>query len=221
MTYDETVVAIFTKAPIPGNVKSRLAADIGDQAAATLYRYCAEHIIWNVRHSGLDNVVFIDLAETLPAFHDWVGGALAVQTGDSLGERMQNAVSEMVGHGYERVIIVGTDVPFLGPEIIREAATLLMTHDVVIGPAFDGGYYLIGTNGVRPQLFQDITWSSSTVLEETLDVCAKYDWSVGELDPLRDVDTKSDLDEAMKEAPQGHEDFVRHCHLVLHHIVTG
>lgn len=221
MTYDETVVAIFTKAPIPGNVKSRLAADIGDQAAATLYRFCAEHIIWNVRHSGLDNVVFIDLPETLPAFHDWVGGALAVQTGETLGERMGNAVEEMVSHGYERVIIVGTDVPFLGPEIIKEAATLLMTHDVVIGPAFDGGYYLIGTNAVRPQLFQDITWSSSTVLEETLDVCAKYGWSVGELDPLRDVDTKNDLDEAMKEAPRGHEDFVRHCHLVLHHIVTG
>ena len=221
MTYDETVVAVFTKAPIPGNVKTRLAADIGDRAAATLYRYCAEHIIWNVRHSGLDTVVFIDLAETIPAFHDWVGGALAVQTGDTLGERMQNAVTELVGHGYERVMIVGTDVPFLSPEIVKEAATLLMTHDVVIGPAFDGGYYLIGTNGDRRQLFEDITWSSSTVFEETLDVCAKYGWSVAELDPLRDVDTKGDLDEAMKEAPQGHEDFVRHCHLVLHHEVTG
>ena len=221
MTYDETVVAIFTKAPIPGNVKSRLAADIGDQAAAMLYRYCAEHIIWNVRHAGLDSVVFIDLPETLPAFHDWVGGAISVQQGDGLGERMQNAVSEMTGHGYERVMIIGTDVPFLSPEIVKEAATLLLTHDVVVGPAFDGGYYLIGTNGDRPQLFEDITWSSSTVFEETLDVCAKYDWSVAELDPLRDVDTKADLEAAMKEAPQGHEDFLRHCHLVLHHTVTG
>jgi len=221
MTYDETVVAVFTKAPIPGNVKSRLAAAIGPEAAATLYRYCAEHIIWNVRHSGVDTVVAVDLPETLPAFHDWVGGVLAVQRGETLGERMQNTVAELTAHGYKRVIIVGTDVPFLGPEIIREAATLLMSNDVVIGPAFDGGYYLIGTNGERPELFQDITWSSSTVLEETLDVCAKYGWSVGELDPLRDVDTKSDLDAAMQEAPQGHEDFVRHCHLILHHTVTG
>jgi len=220
MTYDETVVAIFCKAPVPGYVKSRLSVDVGPETAAAVYRCCTEHVVWNVRHSGLDNVVFIDPPETMPAFHDWLGGLMAVQRGDDLGERMQNAVNELLLHRYERVIIVGTDVPFLEPELMHEAAMLLNDVDVVIGPAFDGGYYLIGMNGARPDLFRGITWSTPTVLEQTRAICRLQGWTMAELDPLRDIDTKQDLDAIFREAPPGHDDLLRRCHLALHHVQT-
>lgn len=221
MTYDETVIAIFCKAPIPGRVKTRLAADIGTAAATAIYRACAEHTVWSVRHAGLPTVVFMDRREAAPAFHDWLGGMLAVQEGDDLGARMENAVRELLDHGYKRVIIVGTDAPFVSEKVVHDAAVELMTHDVVIGPALDGGYYLIGTSEDRPQLFEGVEWSTDKVLQTTLDICENNDWSVAQLEPHRDIDTKADLDAILAEAPKGHDDFMRRCHLILHHEITG
>ena len=221
MTFDEIAVAVFCKAPVPGHVKTRLAQSIGAGSAASIYRACAEHCIWNTRHSGLDVVVFIDLPDSWPAFHDWIGGALAIQRGEDLGERMTNAVHELRSHGYESVIVVGTDMPFLSESIVHKAAEMLDTHDVVIGPAVDGGYYLIGMKGDKTALFDDITWSTDKVKQETLDHAKEHGWSVAQLDELRDIDTIEDLNIILEDPVPGHEDFIRKAHIILHHERTG
>lgn len=221
MTYDDTVVAIFCKSPIPGEVKTRLAASIGPEAATAIYRASAEHVIWNVRHGGLPTVVFIDREDALKAFHDWVGGQLAVQEGKDLGERMKNASDVLVRHGYQQMIIVGTDTPWIDADTIHQAVDILHKNDIVIGPALDGGYYLIGTKGHQPTLFEEISWSTTEVLQQTQERAFEEGLSVGLLDELRDIDTWDDLKAILDDSPAGHQDFVRRCHLILRHTITG
>jgi uncharacterized protein len=220
MTNDTTAIAVFCKAPIPGNVKSRLAVDIGPDAAASIYRYTAEHAVWTARHAGLPVVVFVDIEEALPSFHDWLGGVLVVQRGTGLGERMSNAVQQLKDMGYERAIVVGTDVPYLTSELIRDAAIRLLSHDIVLGPSHDGGYYLVGLQVDLTNIFQDIPWSTSTVLQRTMETADRLGYRVTTLPMLNDVDTASDLRSILEEDRSGFDDLLRRYRLVLHETIT-
>ena len=121
-----------------------------------------------------------------------------VQKGDDLGQRMQNALAEQHSKGYEAAVLIGSDCLEIEPRHLIAAFEALKTHDIVIGPANDGGYYLIGTTKPLPYLFEDIHWSSKTVLSETLSKIKANQASLYLLESLNDLDDYEDYRKAEK-----------------------
>lgn len=127
------------------------------------------------------------------------GVALIEQVGVDLGARMHQTIETMFSRGYRRTVLLGTDVPTLPLEYFKQALTLLDSHDLALGPALDGGYYLIGMNRSIPELFTNIPWSTDQVLKLTQDQAGQLGLKTALLQPWRDVDTRADL-EALIEA---------------------
>ena len=191
-----SALVVFLKHPRPGAVKTRLAAAIGPAAAAGLYRALAERVLEATTPAAGDyeRLVFFDPPESLPQMRDWLPGVrLLAQSGHDLGARMADAFARAFARGASRVAIVGTDVPGVSRATVGEALSALDTADVVIGPADDGGYYLIALRAPRPELFAGIEWSTPGVRGQTLARAAAGGLSVRELKQLRDVDTLEDL----------------------------
>ena len=192
------VLAIFLKEPRPGLVKSRLAAAVGPEAAASVYRVLAEEVVRRTapRRGEFDRVLVFDPPSAEASVGDWLGveaSLLLPQSSGDIGTRMERAFAELFARGARRVALVGTDVPALGREDVRDALESLDDHDVAIGPATDGGYYLIALKGPHPQLFEGIGWSGPEVLGDTLDRASRHDLSVRVLRTIGDVDTVEDL----------------------------
>ena len=184
------------KHPRPGEVKTRLASAIGPDAAAELYRALAERVLEATTPVAGDyeRLVFFDPPESLPQMRDWLPGVrLLAQSGHDLGARMADAFARAFARGASRVAIVGTDAPGVSRATVTEALTALDTADVVIGPADDGGYYLIALREPRPNLLAGIEWSTPGVRGQTLARAAAAGLSVRELKQRRDVDTLEDL----------------------------
>ena len=142
------VLAVFVKEPRPGTVKSRLAVAIGPEAAAGVYRAIAEEVMRRTapRRDEYDRVVVFDPPSAGAAIGEWLGlpaGALLPQSTGDIGARMERAFEDLFQRGARRVALVGTDVPALAFEDVLGALESLDEHDVVLGPATDGGYYLI------------------------------------------------------------------------------
>ena len=121
------------------------------------------------------------------------GARLLLQEGVDLGGRMFDAMHQAFSFGHQRVILIGTDLPSLTRAQVSQAVTQLGTHDLVLGPTLDGGYYLIAVSRPTPELFRGIAWSTATVLEETLQKAAAAGLSVALLPTLRDLDDLDDL----------------------------
>ena len=190
------VLAIFVKEPRPGAVKSRLAAALGAEAAAEVYRAIAEEVMRRTvpPRDEYDRIVAFDPPSARAAVGEWLGvtaGALLPQPAGDIGVRMERALDELFRHGARRVALVGTDVPALSYEDVRDALKSLDEHDVALGPATDGGYYLIAVKRPEPELFRGIAWSSGEVLAATLDRVARL--AVRVLRTIGDVDTVEDL----------------------------
>ncbi len=159
---------IFTRNPELGKVKTRLAATIGNKKALEIYTFLIAHTIEITHKISVDKYVFY--SEKI-AFHDaWENNVFRKkrQTGKNLGERMHHAFQELFTMGYEQVMIVGSDIYELSQRDIEEAFTALESHRFVIGPAQDGGYYLLGMKQFYSPLFQNKKWGSETVLQDTL-----------------------------------------------------
>lgn len=187
---------VFVKAPRPGAVKTRLAAVLGDEAAARLYRLLADEEIRRTapRAGEYDRVFFFTPQDARPEIERWLPGeTLEPQHGRDLGERMSRAFESAFAAGARRVAIIGSDVPAAGREHVMEALQSLDDHDVVLGPTHDGGYYLLALDRLRPALFQSIPWSTPSVLPATAERAGVLGLSVRMLDPLRDIDTIDDL----------------------------
>lgn len=187
---------VFVKAPRPGAVKTRLAAVLGDEAAAGLYRAIAEEEIRNAapRAGEYERTFFFTPDDARPEIESWLPGeTLEPQQGRDLGERMSRAFASAFAAGARRVAIIGTDVPDCGREHVMEALRSLDGHDVVLGPTHDGGYYLMALDRPRPALFQSIPWSTPSVLPATAERAGLLGFSVRMLDPLRDIDTLEDV----------------------------
>ncbi len=194
----DCMLAIFAKYPIPGDVKTRLAADIGDDAACALYRSCVEKILSTGREWAANSPHQIRLYATdeqYDRWHNWLGENITcrTQTGSDLGSRMHNALCEGLEEGFDRAICVGTDVPGLSTRILNHADEKLITGDAVVGPARDGGYYLIGIKQPAPQLFDNIAWSTSDVLSTTEAQARASGISMSRVSVLNDIDTTADL----------------------------
>ncbi len=189
-------LAVFVKHPTPGAVKTRLAAAIGPEAAAALYRALAEHVLEATTPSTGDyeRLVFFDPKEALPEMRAWLPGMrLLAQADGDLGARMSDAFARAFARGAGRVALVGTDAPGVSRETVKEALAALATADLVIGPAEDGGYYLVALRAPRPELFAGMAWSTPSVREETLARAAGAGLSVRALPRLHDVDTLDGL----------------------------
>ncbi len=184
------------KFPVPGEVKSRLARDIGEVAAAEVYKMLSERVLRRTRPKtdSFERMIFYSPAGMLGEFEKWIPGErFFPQKGSDIGEVMANAFNEMFRHGAEKAVLTGTDIPGLRREIIEKALSDLDSSDVVIGPAKDGGYYLIGMKSPRPGLFKGISWGTGKVHEETISLVDTLGLTYSTLVTLSDLDTQEDL----------------------------
>ena len=193
---NDAVILIFAKAPIPGLVKTRLIPAIGDMAAAMLHSALTERVIETACTTEIDVVLCCAPDTSHPFFQDCADDfaiALTNQLDDAnLGARMMASLNEAL-KDYSRVILIGADCPAFSPAHLRDAAAQLATHDVVLTPAEDGGYTLIGVNKTAPTMFANIDWGTNTVMAAQRQALtnAKLRWH--ETATLWDVDTAKDL----------------------------
>ena len=182
---------IFTRNPQLGKCKTRLALTVGEQSALDIYTYLLKHTAQTTTAVKADRFVFY--SEEIIENDIWNPSYFSkkLQQGQDLGERMAHAFQQVIGLGYTKVLIVGSDLLDLTPSIIDQAFDALNTHEVVFGPAKDGGYYLLGLQKLIPQLFENKTWSTDTVLESSLNDLKEN--SVFLLKELNDIDTFEDL----------------------------
>ena len=186
---------IMIKYPEPGKVKTRLAKDVGHDKAAAIYRSLVEKVMHGTKPSDadFDRVVFCDPPDKINAFVSWFPGEqLIPQRGNDVGERMDNVIRDLLGMGAKKTVITGADIPDLNSAIIREAFAALEHADIVIGPARDGGYYLIGMKSPHPEIFQDIPWSTGSVLKETMRIIERLQLRCARITMLSDLDTEND-----------------------------
>ncbi|MGH7889035.1 MAG: TIGR04282 family arsenosugar biosynthesis glycosyltransferase [Thermodesulfobacteriota bacterium] len=192
----DCILLIFVKYPEPGKVKTRLAEDIGKEKAAEIYSWMAETVIRNASKSkDYKTTIFFDPPEREIDVENWLNGSVRLlpQEGKSLGERMSNAFREVFSHGAGKTIIIGTDCVEISDEIISQAFDVLDLVDVVLGPAEDGGYYLLGLKKPAPKIFDDIDWSTELVLNQTLRKIEEQGLRFVLLKKLRDIDTVNEL----------------------------
>ena len=187
----KNLLIIFTKNPELGKCKTRLAKSIGDTAALEVYKKLLQHTAKVTQDLSADKVVFNN---TEPIDQDDFSSthfSKKNQRGDDLGEKMSNAFQGGFQNNYEKVVIIGSDLYDLQTRDIDEAFLQLTHNDYVIGPAKDGGYYLLGMKKFTPEVFQEINWSTATVLKETLHILKNK--KVALLTQKNDIDTIDDI----------------------------
>jgi rSAM/selenodomain-associated transferase 1 len=186
---------IFTRYPEPGKTKTRLIPVLGAEGAAKLHRQLTETVITQLK--GLANTLievhFTGGNQQLMAA--WLGENISYkqQTEGDLGKRIATAFATAFDNGIEKVIIIGSDCPALNSQIIASGFAALSQHELVLGPATDGGYYLIGLKRLIPELFTGINWGTSQVLQQTVEIAQKLKLVVAYLTTLSDIDRPEDL----------------------------
>lgn len=160
---------VFLKAPRPGTVKTRLGREIGMAVATAAYRKLAEQQLRRIPSRFRTEVHYAPRGSRAE-MRAWLGRRVnfRVQSGGDLGVRLSYAFAHGFARGYRRILAIGSDCPDLDATCLRQADALLQQTDVVLGPATDGGYYLIGLKRPAPRLFEDIAWSTETVCATTV-----------------------------------------------------
>ena len=192
------MLLVFVRAPEPGRVKTRLAAAIGDQAALRVYVRLAEHTVAQALQLAADGVevrVHFAPADAGEAVRRWLGPGAVYhpQAEGDLGGRVRDAFARAFADGAARVVIVGSDLPDVSASLLRRAFSLLDASPAVVGPARDGGYYLLGMTRMIGGVFDGIAWSTPGVLAATLDRLRAAGVAPPMLEPLADVDEVEDL----------------------------
>ncbi|MBD2014675.1 TIGR04282 family arsenosugar biosynthesis glycosyltransferase [Microcoleus sp. FACHB-53] len=189
---------IFTRYPEPGNTKTRLIPVLGAEGAATLQRQMTEHKLAEVNqlltfYPLSVEVHFAGGNEQL--MQEWLGSSLVYrrQSEGDIGDRMASAFQLSFAAGMTAGVLIGSDCPDLNAPLMAEAFQLLRQHDLVLGPALDGGYYLIGLRRLIPELFTGIPWSTAEVLQQTITIAKRLGLAVAKLPLLSDVDRPEDL----------------------------
>lgn len=196
----KTAIVVYVKFPVPGKVKTRLAKDVGPEKAAQLYSAMIERVA-NFTLSPLPRTQFeilfhcdpIRTADEYKAHFARHGVGIEMQEGEDLGARLNHSISDVLTR-FARVLTIGSDCLEITPALVEEAArSLEQGNDVVLGPATDGGYYLVGMQRPQPELFQGIEWSTDSVLRATIAKCKQLNLKVHLLAELSDIDTVKDL----------------------------
>ncbi|MGF1557982.1 MAG: TIGR04282 family arsenosugar biosynthesis glycosyltransferase [Flavobacteriaceae bacterium] len=187
----KNLLLIFTRNPELGKCKTRLAVTVGNENALAIYQFLLGHTVAITKETEAAKQVWY--SEEIWANDIWANTIYEkrLQVGHHLGERMANAFQSAFASGYERVIIIGSDMYDLNRSDIENAFTMLNKTDFVIGPATDGGYYLLGMKTFKPELFEHKNWGSATVLEMTLNDLKNE--NIHLLDARNDVDVYDDI----------------------------
>ena len=189
----KNLLIIFYRNPELGKVKTRLAKTIGDEKALAIYFTLANHTRKIIEELPVDKVVYYsDFIDTEDAWSNAVFKK-HLQQGTDLGEKMLRSFEEGFRQGYQRICIIGTDCLELKAEIISQAFEQFAVHDVVLGPAKDGGYYLLGMNHLIKEVFQHKEWSTDSVTASTIQDFKNKKLSYSLLTTLADVDEEQDL----------------------------
>lgn len=196
MKTDKKLLLIFTRNPELGKVKTRLAATIGDSVALEIYKDLIQQTVNASKDLKYDKEVHY--AEELKNNDAWDNEIFIKksQSGLDLGSRMENAFKQGFQNSYEQIIIIGSDLPEISEQILTDAFSALNKHDFVIGPASDGGYYLLGMKSLHPEIFKNKVWSTDSVFKDTLENIKTE--SVKILETRNDIDTYKDLAEFEK-----------------------
>jgi rSAM/selenodomain-associated transferase 1 len=194
---DNRCLLFFLKNPEKGRVKTRLASAVGDEVAVKLYKRFLLEMLSTLNQGTFLFYLCFYPENSLNDLKGWLGDDYLYmpQKGKDLGERMKNGFMEAFAMNFKRVVLIGSDIPDLPLEFIEEAFTSLKEKDAVIGPSFDGGYYLIGFKDkvFSLKVFEGIPWSTKRVFEETMKVLKQEGFTVHTLPLLRDIDTIDDL----------------------------
>ncbi len=185
------MLGVFARPPREGRVKTRLIPDLGARLATAVYRHCLAHSLRIAAESGLAYRLFLSEAGDDPLFAEL---PVHLQQGTDLGARMAQALSTLCHESVAGGMIIGSDCLDLDADYLRRAATALAQHDLVLAPAEDGGYALIGCRQPLPELFTDIEWGGSQVLATTLARAAAAGRRVCRLETVRDVDRLADVE---------------------------
>jgi len=193
MTAPSHSLGVFAKEPVPGKVKTRLAAATSPQWAAQVAEACLLDVAGRLAHVEARRVLAYAPRDAEPYFARAVRGFRLVPQGDGdLGERMAAFFAEQLRTGAEAVVLLGTDSPTVPLEFIERAFQELETLNLVLGPATDGGYYLLGCARNLPPIFEGIAWSTSAVLGQTVARLSERKWPLAVLPPWYDVDMPGD-----------------------------
>ena len=192
----ETLI-IFSRYPQPGTTKTRMIPALGADGAAQLQRQMTEHTL-NTAKQLLDRDITIEIhfaGGNIELMRQWLGKDLQYvpQVAGDLGVKMRSAFDRAFSLDKQRVVTIGIDCPDIDSTILNNAFNSLQTHDLTLGSAEDGGYYLIGLNHSVPQLFSNINWGTERVLEQTKNIANKLDLQVHYLPTRSDVDRPEDL----------------------------
>lgn len=185
---------IFTRNPELGKVKTRLAKTIGDVPALQVYKDLLQHTMEQTQNIDCAKFVFYDTAIIENDIWKETVYQKRIQSQGDLGQKMQAAFEHLFEKGYTNCIIVGSDLFELKSAIIDRAFAELAKNDGVLGPAEDGGYYLLGLKKMIPSVFKNKEWGTSTVLKNTLQDLMQF--KVGFLPTLNDIDTIEDLEKS-------------------------
>ena len=194
-------VLLFLKAPLAGEVKTRLAATIGSQDALKIYRTLAEGQMERLP-AGWDVEIHFTPSTALPEMQEWLGAdhSYRPQVNGDLGERLSVAVEQAFAAGAISVVCIGADCPALDATHLHQAGQALASGaDIIFGPANDGGYYLVGLNLPETAIFKNIPWSAEDTLNVSLQAADRLGLKAQLLEPLHDVDTIEDLRLAVEE----------------------
>jgi len=187
-------IVIMAKNPECGDVKTRLSPELSRDERIALYTRLLDGTVARLKHvNGADTFIAYTPQDSGDFFAGRYGLPGFRQEGEGLGQRLSNALENLLARGYMNAVAVGSDIPGLDSRIASRALASLRDNDLAIGPSTDGGYYLIGISKPRPELFIDIPWSTQDVLKATLERARLSGLSMEVLDILDDVDTPADL----------------------------
>ena len=191
-------ILVFLKAPQPGAVKTRLASDLGNQTACDVYRHLALATLKQIPENWPTRIYFSP-ADAREEMRQWLGNSVSLhpQSEGNLGKRLTAACQESFADGAESVILLGGDCPTITTEHLHLAAQALEKKQPVIGPAKDGGYWLLGLYKHSPKIFEDICWSSETVFHSTMERFSTLNLHPTQLETLEDIDDLDSLNRAI------------------------
>jgi len=189
-------LVIFIKAPIIGQCKTRLIPLLGEQAATEFYKHLASHCVNTANQLSDIDIALYTYPDTRHSFIQQLNNSnstsLHSQQGNNLGERMYNAINTSL-KTYSQCVLIGSDCPGITADYIEQAFSALDSHSITLGPATDGGYVLIGSKKISPEIFANTQWSSHTVLQQCLKNINQLNYSHVILPELWDIDTPHDF----------------------------
>ena len=196
-----TSLIVFVKNPIPGAVKTRLQTRYTPDQVVALYTAFVRDVLARAESIDVDRrVIAFDPPDAESEVSALFGGGVKAlwefvpQVQDDLGARMREALVQELDAGASAAVLIGTDIPSLPVHHITQAFDLLRAKDVVLGPSIDGGYYLVGVSKSTPEIFEDVAWSTPSVLSQTIDRIQRAGNTLGLVPPWFDVDTPDELD---------------------------